>query len=278
MHLKKFRRSIFSSKPNPGSKDGEVPPVPSLSHAEIILAGHIDSEKRMRQTISDALARARRANTQLSQKLQNFQAVGSTAQGKACLTESPNSFWTIPPNIFGGMIFAPEPDKNLMVSVGLESEYEALDPDGPNEALFERKIEEIRAALPPYPPIPDPDAPRLPPIESKSNTGQTKIGRSKIPQTRFTATKAQVQQPPPPKPAVAPPPNPSLLQVSVGSPKTPSLSPSKSHSVRRRSVRFSTARRRTGRPSIFRLFNGALEDEVDRVYDLLSAHIYSRIA
>jgi len=229
----------------------------------------------MRQTIADALARARRANTQLSQKLQDFQAVRSTTPEKTHLTQSVNSFWTIPPNMFGGIIFAPEPDKNLMVSLGLESEYEALDPDGPNEDLFERKIEEIRAALPPYPPIPDRDAPRLPPIETKPpNTGQTKFGGSKIPQTRFTASKAQMQQPLPPRSAVAPPPNLSLLQVPVGSPKTPSLSPSKSsHSVRRRSVRFSTARRRTGRPSIFRLFNGALEDEVDRVWGLFFAAV-----
>jgi hypothetical protein len=178
-------------------------------------------------------------------------------------------FWTIPSNIFGGITFAPEPDKAFMVSVGLEAEYEALDPDGPHEDLFERKIEEIRKALPAYPSVPDRDAPRLPPIETKPgpNAGQTKIGGSKIPLTRFTASKAQIQQPPPMKPALAPPPNPSLLQVPMDSPKTSSLSPSKSsHSARRRSVRFSTARRRTGRPSIFRLFNGALEDEIDRVW------------
>ncbi|KIM38389.1 hypothetical protein M413DRAFT_447859 [Hebeloma cylindrosporum] len=239
-HLKKFRRSVFHSKPYPVSKDGEVPPVPSLSHAEIILAGHLDCEKRMRQTISDALTRTRRANVQLSQKLQ-------AAQEKTHATEPTSLFWTIPPNTSGGIVFAPEPDKALMVSLGLEAEYEGLDPQ---EDLFQRKIEEIREALPAYPVIPDRDAPRLPPIE-------TKIGGSKIPLTKVTAS----------KPA---PPNPSLLQVPVDAPKTPSLSPSKSsHSVRRKSVRFSTARRRTGRPSLFRLFSGhgALEDEIDRLVD-----------
>lgn len=234
--------------------------------------GHIDSEKRMRQAITDVLTRTRRANIQLSQKLQVFQA---TMQEKTYPTESASLFWTIPPNIFGGIIFSPEPDKSLMVSLGLETEYEALDPDGPHEDLFERKIEEIRAALPDYPSIPDRDAPRLPPIETKQpKASQTKTGGSKIPLTRFTASKAQIQQPLPPKFALALPPNPSLLQVPMDSPKTPSLSPSKSsHSVRRRSVRFSTARRRTGRPSIFRLFNGALEDEIDKACDLLVASI-----
>ena len=226
----------------------------------------------MRQTIADALTRARRANTQLSQKLQTFQA---TTQEKTRPTDCASLFWAIPPTMFGGIIFVPEPDKSLMVSLGLETEYEALDPDGPHEDLFERKIEEIRKALPAYPSVPDRNAPRLPPIETiQSNAGQTKIGGSKIPLTKFTASKAQIQQPPSSKPVLIPPPNPSLLQIPVDSPKTPSLSPSRSsHSVRRRSVRFSTARRRTGRPSIFRLFNGALEDEIDRVWGLLFAPI-----
>ena len=234
--------------------------------------GHIDPEKRMRQAIADALTRTRRANIQLSQKVQVFQA---TMQDKAHPTESARLFWTILPNTFGGIIFSPEPDKTLMVSLGLEAEYEALDSEGPHEDLFKRKIEEIRAALPAYPLIPDRDAPRLPPVEAKQpKASQTKIGGSNIPLTRFTAPKAQIQQPPPPKSALAPPPNPSLLQVPMDSPKTPSLSPSKSsHSVRRRSVRFSTARRRTGRPSIFRLFNGALEDEIDKACGLLFASI-----
>jgi hypothetical protein len=228
----------------------------------------------MRQAIADALTRTRRANIQLSQKLQVLQA---TMQEKKNPTESASFFWTIPPNTFGGIIFSPEPDKNLMVSLGLESEYEALDPDSPHEDLFEHKIEEIRAALPAYPSIPDRDAPRLPPIETKQpKASQTKIGGSKIPLTRFIGSKGQIQQPLPPKSALAPPPNPSLLQVPMDSSKTPtpSLSPSKSsHSMRRRSVRFSTARRRTGRPSIFRLFNGALEDEIDKACGLPFASI-----
>jgi hypothetical protein len=206
----------------------------------------------MRQVLADSLTRSQRNNAQLTQKLEGFRA---SKPEKIHATVSASLFWTIPPNALSGITCAPELDKALMFSLGLGLEYEALDPEGVNELMFERKVDEIRGALPAYPPIPDRNAPRLPPISPQQpSTLQIKPGRSKIPQSKIVTS------------AHVPPPNPSPLQVPAHPPNTPSLSPSRwSHSTKRKSVRFSTARRRTGRPSIFHLFSGPLEDEVDRV-------------
>ncbi|KAF8961972.1 hypothetical protein BDZ97DRAFT_1920864 [Flammula alnicola] len=75
-HLKRLRRPVFQSKPKAPAGDDSVPPVPSRSHAKIILAGHLDSEKHMRQTLADALARELMASLGFEREFDILQSDG----------------------------------------------------------------------------------------------------------------------------------------------------------------------------------------------------------
>ncbi|KAF8961973.1 hypothetical protein BDZ97DRAFT_1166152 [Flammula alnicola] len=89
--------------------------------------------------------------------------------------------------------------------------------------------------------------------------------KSKIPQTKATSSsRSQTRTATTSVPTTS-----SSLQVpTTNGPNTPLMFPSKSsRSTRLKSVRFLMARRCTGRPSMFGVFSGELNNEVDRLID-----------
>ncbi|KDR70941.1 hypothetical protein GALMADRAFT_144407 [Galerina marginata CBS 339.88] len=292
-HLKRLRKPIFQPKFKSNSTDLATPapdifqppssalPLPprvrAQSHAAIILAADIDAEKHMRQTLGEALAQAKQVGEGLSAKVKRL----SAARPRQNLAgPSSTIFWTPATPAFSTIDFDPKPDMALMRSLGLEREFMSLGLNadagdgGEDEDALEKKIHDIRfSKLPPYPAVPDPMEPRMPPLElekkaevkaripvlqskpsSSSSTNQSSNHKPLPPTQRQHPTlPTEPQQPP-----IHPPSTPQLL-----------LSPGKeSRSIRRKSVRFSMAQRRSGRPrsSMFGLFGtGEVEDEVDRL-------------
>ena len=230
-YLKKLKRPVLQ---RPKSNVNTTTPLPTKTHAEIILAVQIDAARRMQQLLADAISRSKKRQIALQH------VVGSRAQR----TESDATpFWEFPLNNFE-MSYNPEPDKDLLMLAGLERDFVILHPDTEGTNPLERRIDEIRSSvLAPYPAPPDPAAPRLPPQE-------TTLRASRIPQPKpVTAPKKETA-------ALASDPHlPQRLAVPLRN------SPA---STRRKSVRFSTAGRRTGRPSMFRVFS-KLDDDVDLV-------------
>ena len=145
-----------------------------------------------------------------------------------------------------------------MTLLELAAEFSVLGEDSENDDVLEKKIEDIRRdVLPPYPDVPDLTAARLPPRNFKQPT--TSHAQSRLEMRAHVAA----------VPRTSAPASPLTLPVP------PAMSPGKSsRSMRRKSVRFSMARQRSGRPSMFRVFSGQLDDEVDKVgaLPMLSPH------
>lgn len=237
-HLKRLRRSVLQPKDNGTAGTGMSPA--SLSHAKIIIVERLEVEKRMHQTLIDATT-----------KLQH-NARETTATIEALIdvniepTPAASSLWTLSREHTTPLNLVPQVGKQFMASLELDAEFLFLGVDSENDDALEKKIEDIRRdALPPYPVGTDLTVARLPPRNFKQPT-----------QNRSGTMRARIA---------------AVPQVSAAAststlPVPPTMSPGKSAwSVRRKSVRFSMARQRTGRPSMFRVFSGQLDDEVDRV-------------
>ncbi|KAF8875956.1 hypothetical protein CPB84DRAFT_1853108 [Gymnopilus junonius] len=302
--LKKFRRPVFQQpKGKLAASDRQpssaTPPVPTRSHAEIMLAPQLDSEKRVHQALVDALARTKRMGEELKMKvdeLSRHASLSSPVHLATVAASSLNLFWTptlasrasvTSADVSHHIDFNPKPTRELMLSLSLESEFDSLNvdsddataQDGHGDDELERKIRDIRVdVLPPYPTLPDPTVRmRHPsaPISKDAGGSKSKLPNkgqflksgipSKVTNTS-TAGQSLVNLPThrelSSKPAFAAPIPPP--------PTSPLISPSKSsemRSIRRKSVRFSMAKRRSGRPSMFRTFGNGLEDDVDKLID-----------
>lgn len=223
-HLKRMRRSVLQRKVNQAS-DSDVTPVPLRAHSEIVIADHLDSEKRMYRTLVDALAKLQRRCSEAKEK-----ANSPVDTQVHTLTDEP-PFWTINIEHTTAFNFTPQVNGAFMASLGLEDDYAMLNM---HEDFLEKKIEVIRGdVLLHYPPVPDLSTPRLPPRDLQVATTN---------ETRFLERKK------------------STL------PAVPTISPGKSaRSEHRKSVLFSMTNRQRSRPSMFRVFSGQLNDEVDRV-------------
>ncbi|KAF4611011.1 hypothetical protein D9613_006524 [Agrocybe pediades] len=269
-HLKRLRKPIFQLKAKPGSTPGINSTNPTGSHAQVALSEHLDSEKRMRQMLLDALANTERKHAQLRLKYESL---------KSTKLPSSNStiFWTCPTRLTKTIDFQPTPDRNLMVSVGLEYDYDALTMEEVNgEDSLETKIAHIRQnILPPYPSAPDPTAPRIPTnLPTKVAVKSVQAPKTRLPVLKHPHAGSQPSSSTAPPNSFSPPIKTSNSpQPSMTSPITsPLMSPSKSaRSIRLQSVRFSMAQRRTGRPSMFRVFSSEIERLVDETNDFSSS-------
>ncbi len=240
-HLKRLRRSVLQPKESGGASTVTAPP--SLSHARIIIGDRLEVEKRMHQTFVNAIT-----------KLQNSVhettvAIRTLVDVKIGPTPATSPFWTLSHKHIAPLNLKPQVGREFMTSLGLESNFLVLGEDSEIDDVLEKKIEDMRRdVLPPYPDVPDLTAARLPPRNFKQSTTSHARSRSEM-RARIAAV-----------PRTSAPASPLTLPVP------PAMSPGKSsRSVRRKSVRFSMARQRSGRPSMFRVFSGQLDDEVDKV-------------
>ena len=210
-------------------------PLPTKTHAKIILAIQIDAARRVQQLLADAISRSKKRQSSLRHAV--------CSMSSRIESEGATSFWSFPPNTFE-ISHNPEPDKDLLLVTGLKKDFAILHPDTEGSNPLGKRIDEIRSrGLAPYPVPPDPAAPRLPPQEMI-------LPASRIPQ---------------PKLMTAPTKEIAALASDHCPPHRLIVPPRRSPaSARRKSVRFSTARRRTGRPSMFRVFNNP-DDDVDLV-------------
>ena len=231
-YLKKLKRPVLQ---RPKTNVDVTTPLPTKTHAEITLAVQIDAVRHVQQLLANAISRSKKRQIALRQ------AAGSMSSQTE--SDSATSFWEFPLSNFE-ISYNPQPDKDLLMLTGLERDFVILHPDTGGTDPLEKRIDEIRSrVLAPYPIPPDPAAPRLPPQE-------TTLRASRIPQlkpmtvpTKETAALASDSRPP--------------QRLAVPLTNSPA-------SARRKSVRFSTARRRTGRPSMFRVFSN-LDDDIDLV-------------
>ncbi|KAF8799975.1 hypothetical protein BYT27DRAFT_7118735 [Phlegmacium glaucopus] len=217
-HLKKFRRAIFQTK------HAQTTEPPSRSHAEIKLSDSLESEKRTRQTLVDSLSRTQNHRVELLKKLK---ALKSSIPSPT--THTLDS-WTFPSElVLGSFDWDPKPTREMFASLSLPVPHED------EELALETRIQRIREdLLTPHPPIPDPSAPRLLPLETKTAKIQSLL----------------------PRPATAE----SISHVVTLS--TPA------RSIKRKSIRFSMAQK--GRPSLFRI--GGMQDAIDRLVDATEDH------
>ncbi|PPQ72765.1 hypothetical protein CVT26_003147 [Gymnopilus dilepis] len=276
-HLKKLRRPVFQqakAKSIPVNENASSTHAPaSKSPAEIMLAPQIDSEKRVHQALVDALARTRRAGEDLKTKFDEWRQRRTPA---AMTSPSLDVFWT--PSSGFQIDFDPKPTRNLLLSQGLELKFDSLSEETAQSAedegeddVLEKKIREIRAKLPPYPQLSDVRTRTEEPSEATAKlSANIKPKESQLPKpavhVSHTTSSAFHE-------GLTRRPLSSTTNLQVPSPvppATPRMSPSKSsemRSIRRKSVRFSMAKRRSGRPSMFQAFNNELDDEVDRLID-----------
>ena len=158
----------------------------------------------MRQALVDRISQTQRHQVDLVEK---FKALKLSSPSPTTKTLN---LWTFPSeSTLGSFDWDPKPNREMlkMLSLPVSPEDEAL--------ALEARIQHIREdLLTPYPPIPDPSAPRLSPLE----TGQ--IGPARMTSSQFVP-----------------------------------------RSIKRKSIRFSTARK--GRPSLFRI--DAMQDVVNQV-------------
>jgi hypothetical protein len=190
--------------------------LPLKSHAGMVFAVQIEAEKRIQQLLANALSRTG------SRRLEFTKAISSQPSWTTLST-----FLRPLPNTFD-IAYDPQPVEGLLTSIGLGQDFNDLKLDTEIDFELERRVSTIRTSiLPPFPILSNViSLPRLGtmPIESR-------------PKTRMSI----------------------MRSVDSGIPRPQKQHPDSKRSVhgsRRKSVRFSTARRLTGRPSIF----GAFED------------------
>jgi hypothetical protein len=161
----------------------------------------------MRQALVDKISQTQRHQAELVEKLEALKLSSPSTMTNTL------HLWTFPSeSTLGNFDWDPKPNREMFETLCLPVSPE-------DEALaLEMRIQQIRDdLLAPYPPIPDPYAPRLLSLE----THQTVPSR---------VTSSQIA----------------------------------TRSIKRKSTRFSTARK--GRPSLFRI--GGMQDVVDRVSDI----------
>jgi hypothetical protein len=244
-HLKRLRRPVFGTKHKTSTQSEHVPPLPSRSHAEIIIAERIAPLKRTYRTLADALPRLEQKRLALREKLNAYSSANDAPI-------APLAFWTHSGAPTTSIDFTPQVTNAFMTSLGFRAEFSALDQDTVDEDVLEKRIDEIRRnILPSYPPLPNLSTPRLSPRDFQLSTTNAVVPRAKALQPQRTASTSKsvsIRNPPV-----------STLELPV----PPAMSPGKSsRSSRRKSVRFSMARRRA---SMFRVFSGEVNDEVDKV-------------
>ncbi|KAF9480368.1 hypothetical protein BDN70DRAFT_619803 [Pholiota conissans] len=255
-HLKRLRRPIFASAAKGSTITDGAPPLPVRSHAEVITAERLVSQKWTHQHIKDALSRLQKKGSEMREKF-NFHMTSQFDRESAPSL----SFWTHSAAPMTSVDCTPKVGKEFMASLGFQDEFEALDQDNANEDALERRIEEIRQALPTYPGLPDLSVPRLPPRDVKLAASSKKLVETLIPKRSQSAAPTSVQIP---KTVTIG----NLPVATPGLPVPPIMSPGKSsRSSRRKSVRFSVAQRRSGRASTFRVFSGDVNSEVDKLVD-----------
>lgn len=277
-HLKQLRRPIFDIVPKFKNQDAYTS-ASHRSHAEVILDEKLDSEKRLRQTLSEALVRMKNLNSELHTKLDQFRPTNTESSLAV-------NFWVRPKASYKNINLDPVVGKDLILSLGLASGhgYDINDDDAKDKAL-EVRIKQIRdSILPSYPSVPDQFAPRKPPIDQKDETEESHghrvvgvggaVGRSKIPLAKVSVATHHhhhrlQQRPAEPIASSSSRKTNSTAVEGAPIPVPPLMTPSKSsRSDRRKSVRFSMAKRRTERLSIFGLSNDGLDDEVNRVSNI----------
>ncbi|KAF8194937.1 hypothetical protein BJ912DRAFT_159770 [Pholiota molesta] len=243
-HLKRLRRPVFGTKNKTSAQSEHVPPLPARSHAEIIIAERIAPLKRTHQTLADALSRLEQKRLALREKL-NAYSSGNDAP------IAPLALWTHCGAPTTSVDVTPQVTNGFMASLGFQAEFLALDQDTVDEDVLEKRIDEIRRnTLPSYLPLPNLSTPRLPPRDFTANAIVPRTKALQPQRTASTSKSVSIRDPPLP-----------TLELPV----PPAMSPGKSsRSSRRKSVRFSMARRRA---SMFRVFSGEVNDEVDKLVD-----------
>ncbi|KAF8156925.1 hypothetical protein B0H34DRAFT_478423 [Crassisporium funariophilum] len=264
-HLKRLRRTIFQTKQtlNQSSIGDMARPTETImkSHAEIALSEGFQSEKLMCQALADALSRTRKQHSDLTEKLKHMKAtqrqpVPFSSLNLRALPEAFRTFnWEPRPT--------PDMFKSLLLPVPAQNAEEET-------SVLESRIEQIRDdLLAPYPPRPDPSAPRLVPSEPSdmvAGSSLSRIPRQGIKAHTHSATLAAEVSSMKLESRV---PISSSASTMTGV-STPDLRTTKSFQ-QGKSTRFSIARR--GRPSMFRVSDtGGMDDEVHRLIDATGDH------
>ena len=173
----------------------------------------------MRQSLVDSLSQTQQYQVELVKKLAALKLSNPLP-----MTTHTLNFWTFPSeSVLGSFDWDPKPTREMFASLSLPVPPE-------DEALaLETRIQQIREdLLTPYPPIPNPSAPRLLSLETKINNVQSRIPRQ-IEPGRLTA-------------------EPTSQAV---------VSSTSARSIKRKSIRFSMAQK--SRPSLFRIVDQASE-------------------
>lgn len=237
----------------------------------MVLAEKLDSEKRLHQTLSEALLRINRANEQLRRKLDQLRPSQPTATLEF-------KFWTRHSTSHTNINLDPVVGKDLVVSLGLKIGHayaldEDDDDDDVKEKALDNRIKQIRDSIrPSYPSIADQHAPRMPAVDQEAKQSNKGIrgasaGKSKIPLAKVSTAHREHHSSSSWKA------NPVVKGTPI--PLPPLMTPSKSsRSDRRKSVRFSMAKKRTERLSTFGLFSDGLDDEVSWVSSVLCQYSF----
>lgn len=129
-----------------------------------MLSDSFESEKRMRQALVDRISHIQRHQTELVEKIKALKSSNPLPKTNTL------HLWTLPSeSTLGNFDWNPKLNREMFESLSL-----SVPPE--DEALaLETRIQQIREELlTPYPPIPDPSAPRLLSLE----TPQTEPGRA----------------------------------------------------------------------------------------------------
>ena len=175
----------------------------------------------MRQSLVDSLSQTQKHQVELVKKLAALKLSNPLP-----MTAHTLNFWTFPSeSVLGSFDWDPKPTREMFASLSLPVPPE-------DEALaLETRIQQIRQdLLTPYPPIPNPSAPRLSSLETKIDNVQSRIPRQIEPGRQLTA-------------------EPTSQAVVVSS--------TSARSIKRKSIRFSMAQK--SRPSLFRIVDQASE-------------------
>ena len=123
----------------------------------------------MRQALVDRISQTQRHQVDLVERFKALKLSSPSPTSKTL------NLWTFPSeSTLGSFNWDPKPNQEIfkMLSLPVSPEDEAL--------ALETRIQHIREdLLTPYPPIPDPFAPRLPPLET-GQTGPARVTSSKV--------------------------------------------------------------------------------------------------
>ncbi len=112
-HLKRLRRSVLQPKESGGA--GSVTAPPSLSHARIIIADRLEVEKRMHQTLVNAITKLQHSVHETTM------AIKALVDVKVGPTPTASSFWTLN--------FKPQVGREFMTSMEFDAKFSVLGED-----------------------------------------------------------------------------------------------------------------------------------------------------